>query len=676
MTADRWRRRLRQHTTILVRRLRRIARIARWEIGQTTTSYNRRTVVLGVIILAVVGSVGGAALSLGVASPAPNTDIYRIGVEAESPYTEVIDASNSLVAREPNRVALRNGNIDLLVEGVRRPPAQSDSQQPVPTLLVDRAAGDKGNAALTAFRSAIQRYNNGLMAREPNASAAYPVIVQLRYQPQSTLGAAGLGDTQGPGNTTTDTDGAATEPNEINGTGPTDAGDGAGGTTDGGDGTTDGTTDGAADGTDGDSDGPDSQPDSSADSDAEPSDQAATAGDGTTDSLLGIDLFGGGTTGSPADIQPPFPFSSLLLAFIFLVPMNFIIQAYGSSILNERISRRGELLLVAPVERLDIVAGKTLPYVAVAIGVTAAIAFGIGGSLLSVFAVAPIALTFLSATFVGAMFARSFKELTFVTVTITVFLTSYIFIPSIFTNVTPIALISPLTLVVMELQGEAVGLGSYVFSTGPFYLSSGVLFLLGTGVYREEDMFSQKPVPLKFLDALDARLSGLRSVGVLTALFVPFVFVFELLGVAVLFILPVSLSIPAILVVVAVVEEIAKSIHLYAGFESDRFDRSARTALRLGTVSGLGFFIAEKFTVVAQAVGLPGLELGRAALRPAGVTPSTGLLLLLGPLVLHTVTTGISALGARRNLRQYLVALLVAVGVHVAYNFGVVQLYG
>lgn len=189
-------------------------------------------------------------------------------------------------------------------------------------------------------------------------------------------------------------------------------------------------------------------------------------------------------------------------------------------------------------------------------------------------------------------------------------------------------------------------------------------------------MFSQKRVPLKFLDALDARLSGLRSVGVLTALFVPFVFVFELLGVAVLFILPISISIPAILVVVAVVEEIAKSIHIYAGFENDRFDRSIPTALRLGAASGVGFFVAEKFTIVAQAVGLPGLELGRAALQPAGVTPSTGLLLLLGPLVLHIVTTGISALGARRNLRGYVVTLLVAMAIHVAYNFGVVQLYG
>ncbi len=42
--------------------------------------------------------------------------------------------------------------------------------------------------------------------------------------------------------------------------------------------------------------------------------------------------------------------------------MNFVIQAYASSIMNERINDRGELLLVSPVSRGDIIAAKTLPY--------------------------------------------------------------------------------------------------------------------------------------------------------------------------------------------------------------------------------------------------------------------------------------------------------------------------
>ncbi|MFQ3474649.1 ABC transporter permease [Halonotius sp. F2-221B] len=640
------------------RRLRRIGRIARWEIGQSTSSYNRRTLAVVAVLVVVVGSVGASAVALGVASPAPNTDIYRVGVAADSSYNAVIEDNAALTARQPSRSALATGEIDLLVGGVRQPTAGPGPRSP--TLLVEAADGEKGAAALTAFRSAVQSYNDRAMALEPNQTAAYPVIVELQYLPQSTLGPAAPTDA---GNLT-DGDGADGDAGgDDNDTGTTDidanetTGDGeSGGTDDSGDNII------GTDGSDTDE----------GDTDAPP------VADGGGGPLLDRALFGGGTSGSPAEIQPPFPFGSLLLAFLFLVPMNFVIQSYGSSVLNERISRRGELLLVAPVERLDIVAGKTLPYAAIAVAVTAVIAAAVGGGLLSVAAVVPIALTFLAATFLGAMFARSFKELTFVTITITVFLTSYVFIPSIFTNVTPIALISPLTLVVMELQGEAVSLGSYLFSTGPFYTSAAVLFLLGTGVYREEDMFSQKPVPLKFLDALDARLSGVRSVGVLTALFLPFVFIAELLAIAVLFVLPIEVSIPLLLVVIAAVEEVAKSIHIFAGFESDRFDRSVSTALLLGAASGVGFFVAEKFTAVAQLVGLPDLQLGQAALQPAGIgiAPSTTLLLLAGPLVLHTVTAGVSALGARTRLRWYLVSLVAATAIHAAYNLGVVTLYG
>lgn len=635
------------------RRLRRIWQIARWETTQSRVSFDRRTLLIGLFLVLIVGSVGLTAVALGVASPAPNTDIYRVGIDADSPYAPVVEQHSALTLRPPDTAALDAGEIDLLVRsgqqsGTVTLEAGGETELiRVASLSVTPAQSDKGSAALTTFRAAIERYNDRLMALEANETAAYPVQVELQYRSQSSLSPDGL-PTADPRDIDDD-DTASNDPDD-------DTADGDGST-------------GAADDTSSDRDDT-----ATADGD----DSAADRDDpelADDRSLLG-GLFGEPTSGSPADIQPPFPFSSLLLAFLFLVPMNFVIQAYGSTVLNERIGRRGELLLVAPVHRLDIVAGKTLPYLAAAIAVTVAIALAIGGGVVSVLAVVPVAFTFLAATFVGAMFARSFKELTFVTVTISVFLTTYVFVPAIFTNVTPIALISPLTLVIMELQGDPIGIGAYTFSTAPFYLSAGVLFLLGTGVYREEDMFTQKAVPLKFLDALDARLSGIWSVGLLSALFIPFVFIAELLAIAVLFVLPIELSVPLLLVVIAAIEEIAKSIHIYAGFESDRFARSGRLALVLGAVSGADFFVAEKFTAIAQVVGLPELAIGQAAFTPAGITPSTTLALLAAPLVLHVVTAGISALGAQRNLRWYLVALTVATVVHAGYNFGVVSIYG
>ncbi|ELY73954.1 Na+ ABC efflux pump permease, partial [Natrinema pellirubrum DSM 15624] len=286
--------------------------------------------------------------------------------------------------------------------------------------------GPNGAAAYDEFRSAVETYNANLMDRESDQAAAYPVLVSLEYQDRD------LGGTTADG-TSDDGDGTADE------------------SSDGGDGTADGGT-----GSDGD----------------EPATGGGGGGDDGGDDRLQVPNVGGGSgassaPGTPGSIAPPFPFDSLVLAFLFVVPMNFVIQAYGSTIMDERLNRRGELLLVSPASSREIVAGKTLPYLLGLVGIVIAIAVGIGGSPLAVAAAVPIALLFLAASFTGAMFARSFKELTFVTVTISVFLTTYTFIPAIFTDVNPIALISPLTLIVMDLQDESVRLGEYLFSTGP-----------------------------------------------------------------------------------------------------------------------------------------------------------------------------------------------------------------
>ena len=596
-------------------RARTVLRIARWEVARGADTLDRRTLAVGAVGLLLAGLVAGAAATTGGA--AVDRDIYRIGVDEESPYYEPVQASTELVATSPDGAEL-GSDVDVLVTDGRVRPADSR----------------KGQAALAAFRAAVQGYNDRRLSEDDNRTAAFPVVVSLQYLERSAERPAG---TTGGG-----------------GDGGSDGGSSAGGG-DGDDGAATSPSLGGSDATD--DDGPLPVPD---------------VGGGTGG------LFRTDTTGSPADIAPPFPFASLVLAFLFLVPMNFVIQAYGSTILNERINRRGELLLVAPVSPGEIVAGKTLPYATGMLAVTALIAAFVGGGVVSVAAVAPVALLFLAATFLGAMFARSFKELTFVTVTVSVFLTTYTFVPAIFTNVTPIALISPLTLVVMDLQGTAVSASEFAFATGPIFVSTGVLFLLGVGVYREEDMFTQRPVPLKFLDALDSRIRSARSMTTISALLIPFVFVAELLAVAVLYALPVSVTVPLLLVVVAGIEEVAKSVHVYAGFTKRRFEPSARSALLLGGLSGLGFFLGEKVTAIVQLVGLPELTLGRAAFAPAGigVSAGAGLLLLLAPLVLHAVTASVTALGARGGRTWYAGGLVAATTIHALYNLTVVVTLG
>ena len=593
-----------------------VLRIARWEVERSAGVVDRRTAVLGVLALVLAGSVVGAGVAAG--GVALDRDIYRVGVAPDSPYRAPVEQSVALDARPADPDAFRAGDVDVLIRDER--------------VLV--ANSPKGQAAAAELRSSVRAYNVGLMRAEENGSAAFPVVVVLEYTSRS----AALPDAA-----TADDDADVV----IDG-GDEGGGDGTGGT----------------DGSDGDGDA------------AGDNDGAGTGGTGGplgVPALSGINPLGDSGSGSPAEIQPPFPFGSLVLAFAFLVPMNFVIQAYGSTMLNERINRRGELLLVAPVSPGDIVAGKTLPYLGLLVGITTLVAVAVGGSPIAVAAAVPIALLFLAATFVGAMFARSFKELTFVTVTVSVFLTAYTFVPAIFANVTPIAQISPLTVVVQDLQPlESVSPSGFAFATAPFLLCSGVLFLLGIGIYREEDLFTQRAVPLKLLDALAVRVTRPRDAATVSGLSVPFVFVAELLVVAILFALPVSITVPVVLLAVAVVEEIAKSLHLYAAFEGGRFPRGRRTALTLGALSGLGFFVGEKFTAVVQVVGLPELVLGRAAFAPSGIGISTGVALFLAPLALHVVTTGVAALGARRSLRWYVAALVGSIALHAAYNLTVV----
>jgi len=625
-------------------RLRYTSRIAVWEVSKNAGGVDRRTIVIALVAMAGLGAVGPLAVSQGVAL---DSDIYRVGVDDTSPYYDPASLDPTFSVSDPELGAYQDRRQDVYITG---------------QLRIRYRDSPKGRAAYSELRSTVKRYNDAIMGTEANESAAFPILVNLTYEDRAARTVVppdriATGD--GPAS---DTDG-----------GPDGADDGTNGgpdgTSDGTNGGTDGTSDGTNDGTDGTNDGTDGGTDGTNDGTTDDSDSGGTDLGGSS---FAARLTGGSVSGTPSSITPPFPFRSLVLAFVFVLPLNFIIQAYGSTILSERINRRGELLLVSPVTRGDIIAGKTLPYFVGAIGTAAIITVALQGSIVSVLAVVPLAMLFLSATFLGAMFARSFKELTFVTVTITVSLTSYAFVPAIFTDVIPIALISPLTLVVRDLQGQAVTLGEFAFSTVPPTLTAIVMFGLGAGLYREEDMFTQRPIPLKVLDALAGPVARKRSAMKMSIVLLPFVLVGELVAIALLFALQ-GLSIPLVLIIVAIIEEIGKSLHIYAGYAHERFDRSLSTALTVGALSGLGFFLGEKLSLLARLTGLPDLEIGQAALNTGLVSGPLVLGFLLAPLLLHVVTAGISAVGASRSRRAYVGAISVAIVLHLGYNLAVVS---
>ncbi|MEF8771934.1 PrsW family intramembrane metalloprotease [Halodesulfurarchaeum sp.] len=634
----------------------RTLRIAIWETTTSLGNLDRRTGIAILVVLVLLGALGPALL---VSSPAPGADLYRVGVSESSSYHDVVLSEPELQAIDPASASLNDG-LDIVIAG--------------PNVVAKDTK--KSKAAAGVFREAVVSYNTYLMAQERDRTAAFPVTVTVSYVQQSALQ---IEDPTEGTETNADSPNGSAGGSGIASTSTIAESTGAPDRTPLDETPDSGGDDGGQSGTD----EPDSPAQTTVVSDAAPNEDNGP-GEPVEDERVEDDVIssspldgflGTEQAGTPTSISPPFPLESLLLAFVFLLPFNFVIQAYGSSVIAERINRRGEPLLVSPATRGDIVVGKALPYFLGSLSITAIIAALLGGGIRSVVAIAPLAALFIAATFLAGLLSRSFKELTFATVTISVVLTGYAFLPAVFAEVHPIAAISPLTIVVNELQGTPVAWQTFFFATIPATFSAAVLFMLGTGMYREEDLFTQRPLPQKALDALAAPLHSLWRVGLWTGLFIPFVLVAELLAVATLYLLPVALSIPLLLGVIAIIEEVAKSIHVFAGFERGRFDPGLRSAVSIGAISGLGFFLAEKLLAITQLVGLPNLDLGQAAFAPelVGLTPA---LLLFAPLVLHTVTAVISALGARRSRRWYLLGLLVASGIHLAYNVVVVSSLG
>ena len=488
-------------------------------------------------------------------------------------------------------------------------------QSPKNKTVIRRAQTQKGEAAFEEFENTIRQYNDRQLRTEANQTAAFPIEVVLDFQSRETIVRAIQNDAGDVG--------SANNTNTSNATNDSDGG---------------------------------------------------ALGE------FGAPLSSESLSGSPSEIDPPFPFQSLVLALLFIVPLNFFIQAYGGTMLSERVKRRGELLLVSPVSRFDIIGGKTLPYFIGAMAVETVLAGALFfvvrgeiGGLVSLLAVTPLVVLFLGLTFLGSMFARSFKELTFVTLAITVVLIAYAFVPAIFTDVNDIALISPLTLVVRELQAQAISLQEFLFSTVPPTLVGALCFVLGGSLYREEDMFAQRSVSGRVLDSLAGPITRRWHVGVMTAALIPFVFIAQLVAIALLFVVG-NVSLVLLLGVIVVTEEIAKSLHIYAAYGRGRFERTPLVAVTLGVASGVGFFLGEKGLQFAQILGLPDLGGGEAGLLGGTVGPPTLVLVLAAPLALHIVTTAISAVGASHSRRRYAVTVVVAMAIHFAYNFTVVRL--
>jgi len=403
---------------------------------------------------------------------------------------------------------------------------------------------------------------------------------------------------------------------------------------------------------------------------------AGTPGIGTTDNarIPSLDEISGGdklspiseqTLSTPSHLSPPIPFKSVVLSFLFIFPIYFIAQFFSSSIMEERIKRKGELLLVSPVSSAQIVLGKLLPYLLGSIALVALMTFRLGGSPWIILVVLPISLIYLSTSFLGAIIARSYKELSFVLIFLSVFLSGYIFFPAMFSNVHAISIISPMTLVVRLLENGTVSLSDYMFSTIPFYLVSILIFIFGIFIYREEDLFTQKPISGKLLDSIQEFLKRAPvPLFSLSIVLIPIAFSIQMMLIVLMFNFPIHIGIVIFIVAAAFIEELVKSVGIYTVFSRKMSDATTGNALKFGILSGLGFFAGEKLLLLLVIASISSSAFG--SVMGAG--------LLIFPLLLHVTSTTVATLGIRYSkCRYYFASVILASVVHAAYNLYLVR---
>lgn len=366
----------------------------------------------------------------------------------------------------------------------------------------------------------------------------------------------------------------------------------------------------------------------------------------------------------PSLTPPPLPFEQVILALIYILPITFISIFFTSSFMDEKINRRLTILLSAPVTPFQIILGKMLPYVIFTLAAIALIAVQTNAHVLLTLAIFLPTTMFIFAIYLMVpLFYRTFKDVTFIAMLVTTLTTAYLVFPAMFTDVTDLSYISPLTLAVKMYRGEFFGWREYLFPSVPMAAIFGFSMYAGTHLLNEEFLTGYKPISRKIGDAIYLLMSHTKlylSVPLWGVLIVPLVYLAQVLFLAFAADLPMGMTLGVTLLVSVFVEEIAKSIGIVKLMEHGRI-KSLREILWYSFLSVLGFFIGEKALVLISLAVVLQTSI-------SSVLFGTGLLLFV-PLIAHFIfTTVVLLLRAKAGL-SYAAALSIGSLVHFLYNW-------
>ncbi len=365
----------------------------------------------------------------------------------------------------------------------------------------------------------------------------------------------------------------------------------------------------------------------------------------------------------PSLEPPPVPFTQVVLALIYVLPITFISIFFTSSFMEEKVNRRLTVLLSAPVTPLQIILGKMLPYASFALITTVLIGVLTRASLPLVLLIyAPTTMFIFAIYLMVPLFYRTFKDITFIAMLVTVLTTAYLVFPAMFTNASELAYISPLTAAVKMYRGEGVGWREYLFPAVPIAALFGFALFAGSRMLNEEFLMGYRPLTRKIGDAIYLIMAHTQpyiAVPLWSLLVIPAVYLVQLVFLAFATNLPPGIMLGAVLLASAGVEELAKSIGIVVLAEHGLV-KGAGNTLILAFLSALGFLLGEKLLLILSIGAVAEAPVSDALFNVGG--------LLVVTLFAHFAFTSIVTFLSTKARISYVLALSAGSLLHFAYN--------
>ncbi|HEY72747.1 MAG: hypothetical protein B6I35_07025 [Anaerolineaceae bacterium 4572_32.2] len=369
----------------------------------------------------------------------------------------------------------------------------------------------------------------------------------------------------------------------------------------------------------------------------------------------------------PSLMSPPLPFARVVTVSIYLLPIFFVSVFFISGFMDEKADRRITVLLSAPVSPFHIIVGKMLPYVVFTLASVIGITIVLQGDVLLALAIfAPVVLFTFAVYLMVPLVYRTFKDTTFITMFATVVITTYLIFPAMFSGVSDLSYISPLTLAVEMYRGQPFGLKAYLTSAASMYLIFTLSVYIGTRILNEEYLTRFRPLYRKVADAVYLAINRdhvYLSVTLLSAFLIPIVYMIQLVSLAISLNLPIRYAIVVLLLLSVVAEEIAKSVGIVTLIENNVV-KTARGVVGLAFLSALGFLVGEKLLLFVSVSVVSESAFSTAIFN-------SGMLLI--PLAAHFVFTTIVCLLTRRlSVKRYPYVIAVGAIIHALYNLYVI----